>query len=96
MICLIVKMTIKPEKVDGLIETMKKLVPEVHKEPGNHAYIPHKVPGEPNAFVFYEQYEDEAALMAHREHIAKYGIDMKNLDDMLEKPLERQVLELLF
>ena len=95
MICLLVKMTVKPEKIDGLIETLRVLVPKVREEPGNHAYLPHRVPGEPNVLVFYEQYENEAALDAHRQHIAQYGIDLKNLDDLLAKPLERQVLELL-
>jgi quinol monooxygenase YgiN len=44
--------------------------------------------------VFYEQYADEAALLAHREHIARYGIDMNNLAELLAVPPQRQVLEL--
>ena len=94
MICIILKMRLKPEKTQGLLEIMRKLIPEVRQEPGNHAYYFHRVPGEDNSFVFYEQYEDEAALMAHRAHIAEYGIDMNNLADMLAEPPDRQVLEL--
>jgi len=94
VICIILKMRLKTEKTDGLLEIMGKLMPEVRKEPGNHAYYFHRVPDEPNSFVFYEQYEDEAALMAHRAHIAEYGIDMNNLSDMLVEPPDRQVLEL--
>ncbi len=94
MICIILKMRLKPDKVDGLLETMRRLIPEVRKEPGNHAYYFHRVPDDANSFVFYEQYEDEAALMAHRAHIAEYGIDMNNLGEMLVEPPDRQVYEL--
>jgi len=94
MICIILKMKLKPENVEGLLETMRKLIPEVRKEPGNHAYYFHRVPEDPNRFVFYEQYEDEAALMAHRAHIAEYGIDMNNLSELLAEPPDRQVVEL--
>ena len=94
MICIILKMRVKPEKTAGLLEIMRRLKPEVDKEPGNHAYHFHRVPGDENSFVFYEQYEDEAALMAHRAHIAEYGIDMNNLSELLAEPPDRQVLEL--
>ena len=93
MICIGLKMKLRPEKVDGLLETRFKLIPEVRKEPGNYAYYFHRVPAQPNSFVFYEQYEDEAALMAHRAHIAEYGIDMNNLGEMLAERPDRQVYE---
>lgn len=95
MICLMVKMTIKPEKVEGFLESILQLVPEVRKEPGNRAYIPHRVPGAPNVFYMYEQYDDEAALQAHREHIARRGFDMQRFQELLAEPIERQVLELM-
>ena len=37
MICIILKMRVRPEKVAWLEGTMRKLIPEVRKEPGNHA-----------------------------------------------------------
>lgn len=94
MICITLRLIVKPEWVDGLLDTMRRLIPEVRKEPGNHAYFFHRVPGTSNEFVFYEQYADQAALLAHREHIARYGIDMNNLGDLLDGPPQRQVLEL--
>ncbi len=71
MICIILKLRLKADKVDGLLQTMRRLIPEVRKEAGNHAYYFHRVPGEENCFVFYEQYADEAALLAHRAHISE-------------------------
>ena len=94
MICITLRMTVKPERVEGLLDTMRRLIPEVRKEPGNRAYFFHRVPGTQNEFVFYEQYVDEAALMAHRAHIAQHGVDMNNLADLLVGPPQRQVLEL--
>lgn len=94
MICITLRMTVKPERVAGLLDTMRRLIPEVRKEPGNRLYLFHRVPGTDNEFVFYEQYVDEAALLAHRAHIARYGIDMNNLADLLAAPPQRQVLEL--
>ncbi|MEL0083361.1 MAG: antibiotic biosynthesis monooxygenase [Gammaproteobacteria bacterium] len=55
MICIILKMKLKPEKVGGLLETMHKLIPEVRKRPGNHANYFHRVPDQPDSFLFYEQ-----------------------------------------
>lgn len=94
MICIMLRMTVKSERVEGLLDTMRRLIPEVRKEPGNRAYFFHRVPGTDNEFVFYEQYVDEASLLAHREHIARYGIDMNNLSELLAAPPQRQVLEL--
>lgn len=94
MICITLRMTVKPGRVAGLLDTMRRLIPEVRNEPGNRAYFFHRVPGTDNEFVFYEQYADQAALLAHREHIARHGIDMNNLTELLAAPPQRQVLEL--
>lgn len=94
MICITLRMTVKPGRIEDLLDTMRRLIQEVRKEPGNRAYFFHRVPGTDNEFGFYEQYVDQAALLAHREHIARYGIDMNNLTELLAAPPQRQVLEL--
>lgn len=48
MICITLRLIVKPERVDGLLDTMRRLIPEVRKEPGNHAYFFHRVPGTSN------------------------------------------------
>ncbi len=39
-------------------------------------YQPHRDPADPRAFVFYEQYVDEAAYRAHgmSEHFQRHGV----------------------
>ena len=39
-------------------------------------YVPHRVEGDPDTILIYEQYKDAAALDAHRasEHFRRYAI----------------------
>jgi quinol monooxygenase YgiN len=43
-------------------------------EPGCLAYRPHRSTKDPELFIFYEQYKDEAAFDLHRKapHLAQY------------------------
>ena len=92
MLAFIATLSVKPDKVDELKSAMAQVMPKVRQEPGNHMYIGHQSPDDPTKFVFYEQYEDEAALGAHRENLASLGIDLQSL---LSAPPDLEFLNML-
>jgi len=56
---------------DGAVEEieaiLRELTPLIRGEPGNLEYIVNRSVDDPNEFLLYEQYEDEAAFRVHRE-----------------------------
>jgi quinol monooxygenase YgiN len=81
MVTLTAKLTIKAGKEQEFEETMKKVVPEVRKEPGNRAYTMCKAKDNPRVFMFYEEYVDDAAFAAHRKHLGELGVNLAALLD---------------
>ncbi len=62
-------------KGDALAALLAEQVAAVREaEPGCLVYRPHRSTTDPELFIFYEQYADEAALEAHRKapHLAAY------------------------
>jgi quinol monooxygenase YgiN len=62
-------------KGDALAALLTEQVAAVRKaEPGCLVYRPHRSTKDPDLFIFYEQYKDEAAFDAHRQapHLAAY------------------------
>lgn len=62
-------------KGDALAALLKEQVAAVMKaEPGCLVYRPHRSTKDPDLFIFYEQYKDDAAFDAHRKapHLAAY------------------------
>ena len=45
---------------------LRALVDGSRKEPGCHTYVVHRKQDDARTFLIYEQYDDEAALEAHR------------------------------
>ena len=85
MISFTVRMRFAPEDRQEVIELLLRLAEASRQEPGCLAYIPHRVEGDPDTFLLYEQYADKASELAHRQspHFAKYavgGIYQKVLD----------------
>jgi quinol monooxygenase YgiN len=85
MISFTVRMKFAPEDRDEVAEILRQLTEASRKEPGCISYIPHRVEGDPDAVVIYEQYRDRAAADAHRlsAHFTKYavgGLYQKMLD----------------
>lgn len=72
-------MTATPGNGDALVEAMKKIAVEVEKEAGNHCYLVHQAVDAADSVLIYEQYRDQAALEAHREHLKELGADLKGL-----------------
>jgi quinol monooxygenase YgiN len=62
-------------KGDALAALLKEQVAAVRKaEPGCLVYRPHRSTKDPDLFIFYEQYTNEAAFEAHRKapHLAAF------------------------
>lgn len=66
MVCLAVTYLILPNREQEAVELLKKLGPLARKEPGCRMFLAHQSLAEPRRFFIYEQYDDEAALQAHR------------------------------
>ena len=92
MLAFIATLSVKPDQVEAFKKSAPELMNKVRQEPGNHAYIGHQSPEEATRFVFYEQYDDEAALLAHRENLAALGVD---LAELLTEPPSIEMLNLL-
>ena len=65
MICLAVTYVIKPGHEDEAVERLAP-DPATRLEPGCRLYQAHQSTTEPRKFFLYEQYDDQAALDAHR------------------------------
>jgi autoinducer 2-degrading protein len=66
MICLAVTFLVKPGHEDEAIEFFRKLTEATRAEPGCRMYLAHRSTDNPRKFFLYEQYDDRAALDAHR------------------------------
>jgi quinol monooxygenase YgiN len=76
MVTLTAKLTVKAGKEQEFEDTMKKVVPEVRKEPGNRAYAMCRSKKDPRVFMFYEEYVDDEAFAAHRKHLGELGVNL--------------------
>jgi quinol monooxygenase YgiN len=76
LVTLTAKLTIKPGKEQEFETTMKGIVPQVRQEPGNRAYIMCRSRENPRLFLFFEEYIDQAAIEAHRQHLKELGVDL--------------------
>ena len=79
MICVAVTYVIKPGREDEAVALFGKLTEATRAEPGCRMYLAHRSTADPRRFFLYEQYDDQAALDAHRaaphfEQYAKGGL----------------------
>jgi quinol monooxygenase YgiN len=75
MICLAVRLLAKPGMEQKVADAFRPLIEASRNEPGCLMYVVHQRKDEPQKFLVYEQYKDEAALDAHRAspHFDKYA-----------------------
>ncbi len=66
MIVLIVSYTVQAGKEDIAREHVRAMQENTRHEPGCRFYVGHQSQENPRKICFYEQYDDEAALKAHR------------------------------
>jgi quinol monooxygenase YgiN len=80
-------------KGDALAALLEEQAAAVRKaEPGCLLYRPHRSAKDPDVFVFYEQYRDEAAFEAHRTapHLAAYR-ERREKEQLTDGPVEVEV-----
>ena len=73
MIVLVVNYRVKPRTAELAKEYIRKMQQHTRKEPGCRLYLGHQSLEDPLLFCFYEQYDDQAALDAHR--VAPYFVE---------------------
>jgi quinol monooxygenase YgiN len=88
MISFTVRMRFSPDDHDDIERILRELTRLSRHEPGCVSYIPHFIDGDANTVLIYEQYQDEAAVEAHRatHHFAQFAIG-----GLYQKMLERSV-----
>jgi quinol monooxygenase YgiN len=74
-ITLTAKLTIKAGKEKEFETLMKDVVVKVRQEPGNRAYTMCRSKENPRVFLFFEEYENQAAVQAHGRHLKELGLD---------------------
>ena len=75
MIALVVKLDVYPERLEQFLAAIKENAERTfNDEPGCHYFDVTQDTKNPTHFVFYELYDDEAAIDAHRAapHFAKW------------------------
>jgi quinol monooxygenase YgiN len=74
MIVLIVNFTVQEGKIEQAKEYVRVMQENTRRESGCCVYVGHQSTDNPRKFCFYEQYNDQAALDAHRAapYFAKY------------------------
>lgn len=74
MICVAVTYVIRPGHEAEAVGLFRQLIGPTRAEPGCRMYLVHRSPTDPRSFFLYEQYDDQAALDAHRasDHFARY------------------------
>ena len=75
MIFITAKFSVKPEHADAWPQVSAAFTEATRAEPGCRMYQAHRSTADPRKFFLYEQYEDQAALDAHRAspHFARYA-----------------------
>ena len=75
MICVAVTYVIKAGHENQAIALFGELTGPTRAEAGCRRYLVHRSTADSRRFFLYEQYDDQAALDAHRasEHFAKYA-----------------------
>lgn len=75
MITLVVNYLIRAGREAEAERYLRELISHSRREPGCRTYNVHRSIEEPREFLIYEQYDDAAALDAHRAapHFAEFG-----------------------
>lgn len=74
MFVVLVYVHVKPEYVEDFLEASRENARNTIREPGNMRFDVNRQVDDPNRFVLYEVYRDEAAAAAHKEtaHYARW------------------------
>ena len=81
MYMVVVRLEVKPERVDDFLKLVSFNASETRKEPGNLRFDVVRSVDSPSLFRLYEVYRDEAAVGAHQAtaHYAKWRAEIEAL-----------------
>lgn len=79
MLAIVAKLNAVEGKGSELAARMGEIAVKVRTEPGNHVYAVHQASEDSDLVMIYEQYDDKAALDAHRAHMKEMGVDLSGL-----------------
>lgn len=86
MIVLVARYQAKVGQGDAVVAAMREMAAFVHQfEPGCLLYQVCRSNDDPDTFLIYEQYANEAALEAHRETLHFQSIVMEQIVPLLER-----------
>ncbi len=85
MIVLLVHLTVKAGNEERCREIVRILEEHTRREPGCRQYVGHQSVENARRFVFYEAYDDEAALAAHRAAPYYQQYVLGELDKIIEE-----------
>lgn len=91
MIVMLARFRVKDGKENEALEAARTMVQRVREaEPGCLAYLCHRSQAEPSDLVWYEVYEDPAALTAHggSEHMQAFRQRLPDIVDVTQVKLE--------
>lgn len=76
MIVLVVNWMANEGREADVVRTFAKLAEGSRREPGCRMYVVHQHIDKPRHFLVYEQYDNDAALQAHRNsaHFQQYAV----------------------
>jgi|HubBroStandDraft_1064217.scaffolds.fasta_scaffold54394_2 quinol monooxygenase YgiN len=83
-ITVVAKIKAKPGSEAQVESAFREMIPKVREsEAGTLSYVLHQSTQDPTVFVFYETYQDQAALDAHGKtaHMAETGGKLRGLLD---------------
>ncbi len=86
MVMIVAYFTVKLEVLEQVKDLSRKMQEHSRREPGCRAYVAHQSLEDPLRWCFYEAYDDEAAIEAHRAspHFAEYVVN--GLLKMIDNP----------
>ena len=91
MLVVRVLVQVKPEKRQQFIDISTPLIAQTNKEPGCLFYSCYQDLVDPNKFLFYEEYENQAAIDAHNQ--TEHRIHWWNaMQLVLAVPMEAKIL----
>ncbi|HUN86921.1 MAG TPA: putative quinol monooxygenase [Terracidiphilus sp.] len=92
MVSFTVRMKFAQEDRSEIDEILRELTHASRQEPGCVSYIPHRMQGDPDTVLIYEQYADQKAEEAHRQtaHFKKYAVG-----GLFQRMLERDREDLI-
>jgi quinol monooxygenase YgiN len=92
MIVILARFVIREGKQNEALEAVRTMSEQVRAgEPGCLVYLCHRSLAEPSEIVWYEVYEDDAAVATHggSEHMKAFGRRLPDIVDVTQIKVER-------